>query len=75
MGRPAADAAGNEKTEQALGKRKKIPCITVSYPATMRWDYLPKGHARTYDPAFKPAENPRRVEKAGGSVEKLHLEK
>lgn len=64
-----------EKTEQALGMRKEIPRITVSYPATMRWDYLPKGHARTYDPAFKPAENPRRVEKTGRSVEKLHLEK
>jgi len=71
----AAHRLIREKTEQALRKRKEIPCIPVSYPAKMRWDYLPKGHARTYDPAFEPVENPRRVEKAGGSVEKLHLEK
>ena len=64
-----------EKTEQALRKRKEIPCIAVSYPAKMRWDYLPKGHVRTYDPAFKPVANPRRVEKTGWSVEKMHLER
>lgn len=71
----AAHRLIREKTVQALRKRKEIPCITVSYPAKMRWDYLPKGHVRTYDPTFKPVANPRRVEKTGGSVEKMLLGK
>ncbi|OGV58564.1 MAG: hypothetical protein A2283_00510 [Lentisphaerae bacterium RIFOXYA12_FULL_48_11] len=60
-----------QKTEQALSRRKEIKLIEVKYPATLRWDYLPKGSLRTHNPAFKPVDNPRRVEKTGDSVEKL----
>jgi RecA-family ATPase len=42
-------------------------------PATIRWDYLPKGSPRTHNPAFKPFDDPRRVEKNGDSVEVLLL--
>lgn len=63
------------KTEEALAKRNEIRPIEVKYPATMRWDYLPKGSLRTHNPAFKPVENPRRVEKSGDSVEKLLIGK
>jgi len=62
-----------QKTIEALGKRKDIRPITIDYPATIRWDYLPKGSLRTHHPAFKPVDNPRRVEKTGPSVEKLLL--
>jgi len=60
-----------QKTQEALARRKEIKLIEVKYPATMRWDYLPKGSLRTHNPAFKPVDNPRRVEKTGDSVEKL----
>jgi D-amino peptidase len=60
-----------QKTAEALAKRKDIRLVEIAYPATLRWDYLPKGSLRTHDPAFKPADNPRRVEKTGDSVEKL----
>lgn len=63
------------KTEEALARRKDVRRIAVSYPATIRWDYLPAGSLRTHNPAFKPVENPRRVEKTGDSVEKLLLGK
>ena len=64
------------KTEEAIRRRKEIPLIKVQYPATLRWDYLPKGSLRTYDPAFiKPVAEPRRVEKTGDSVERLFFEK
>jgi D-amino peptidase len=62
-------------TEAALKRRAEIPCLKVTYPATLRWDYLPKGSLRTHHPDFKPAPNPRRVEKTGDSVEKLLLDK
>lgn len=60
-----------QRTAEALAKRKEIKLVEIKYPATLRWDYLPKGSLRTHDPAFKPVENPRRVDKSGDSVEKL----
>lgn len=62
-----------QKTREALARRKSMRLLPVSYPATLRWDYLPKGSLRTYDPAFKPAAEPRRVERTGASVEQLLL--
>jgi D-amino peptidase len=62
-----------QKTKEALSKRKEIRPIKIKYPATIRWDYLPKGSPRTHNPAFKPVENPRRVERTGDSVEALLL--
>jgi D-amino peptidase len=64
-----------EKAEEAVNKRKAIRLVEVSYPATLRWDYLPKDSLRTYDPAFKPVANPRRVERTGDSVERLFFSK
>jgi hypothetical protein len=60
-----------EATKEALAKRKEIRPIKIDYPATIRWDYLPKGSPRTHNPAFKPIDDPRRVEKTGDSVEAL----
>jgi D-amino peptidase len=62
-----------QKTEEALAKRNEIRPIKITYPATIRWDYLPKGSLRTHNPLFKPVDNPRRVEKTGDSVEALLL--
>jgi D-amino peptidase len=59
------------KTKEALTKRNEIQPITIDHPATIRWDYLPKGSLRTHNPKFKPVDNPRRVEKTGDSVEAL----
>ena len=64
-----------EKTKEALAKRKAIQPLKVEYPATIRWDYLPKGSLRTHNPSFVPVDNPRRVEKTGESVEALLLKK
>ena len=64
-----------QKTQEALAKRKEIKPIKIEYPATIRWDYLPKGSLRTHNPAFKPFDNPRRVEKTGDSVEALLIGK
>jgi D-amino peptidase len=64
-----------QKTKEALAKRNEIRPITIDYPATIRWDYLPKGSPRTHNPAFKPIDNPRRVEKTGDSVEALLIGK
>ena len=64
-----------EKTVEALRRRKEIPLVSVPHPVTLRWDYLPKGALRTYDPAFKPAPDPRRVVVAGDSVERLFFSK
>lgn len=64
-----------QKTEEALAKRNEIRPIMIAYPATIRWDYLPKGSLRTHNPLFKPVDNPRRVEKTGDSVEALLLRK
>ena len=63
-----------QKTKEALAKRKEIQPIKIEYPATIRWDYLPKGSLRTHNPAFKPFDNPRRVEKTGDSVEALLID-
>lgn len=60
-----------EKTAEAVRRRQAIAPVTVTYPATLRRDYLPKGSLRTYDPAFTPVAEPRRVEKTGDSVERL----
>ena len=60
-----------EATAAALAARKGMPLLKIEYPATMRWDYLPKGSLRTHNPEFKPVSDPRRVEKSGDSVEKL----
>jgi D-amino peptidase len=59
------------KTKEAVAKRNEIRPIEIEYPATLRWDYLPKGSLRTHNPEFKPVEDPRRVEKTGDSVEAL----
>lgn len=64
-----------QKTKEALAKRKEIQPIKIDYPATIRWDYLPKGSLRTHNPEFQPVENPRRVEKTGDSVEALLIGK
>lgn len=64
-----------EKTQVALARRKEANLLAIKYPATIRWDYLPKAHLATHNPAFKPADNPRRVEKTGDSVETLLREK
>lgn len=63
------------RSKEALAKRQEIRPIKIAYPATIRWDYLPKGSLRTHNPAFKPFDNPRRVEKTGDSVEALLLGK
>jgi D-amino peptidase len=60
-----------QKTKEAVAKRDEIRPIKIDYPATIRWDYLPKGSLRTHNPSFKPFDNPRRVEKTGDSVEAL----
>jgi D-amino peptidase len=64
-----------QRTKEALAKRNQIRPIKIAYPATLRWDYLPKGSLRTHNPAFKPVDNPRRVEKTGDSVEVLLIGK
>ena len=64
-----------QKTKEALAKRKEIRPIKIEYPATMRWDYMPKGSLRTHNPAFKPFDDPRRVEKTGDSVEAMLIGK
>lgn len=62
-------------TEAALRRRATIPCLKITYPATLRWDFLPAGSLRTHNPDFHPVSNPRRVEKTGSSVEQLLLGK
>jgi len=69
----AARALIAKKSEEAVRRRHEMACLAVTYPATLRWDYLPKDSLRTHNPAFKPVANPRRVEKTGASVEKLLL--
>jgi D-amino peptidase len=64
-----------EKTKAALAKRNEIKLLETKYPATMRWDYLPKGSLRTHNPDFEPVDDPRRVEQTGDSVEMLLLKK
>jgi D-amino peptidase len=64
-----------QKTKEALARRQEIRPLAITYPATIRWDYLPKGSLRTHDPTFQPVDNPRRVEKTGDSVEVLLIGK
>ena len=64
-----------QKTKEAVAKRNEIGPIKIDYPATIRWDYLPKGSLRTHNPKFEPVDDPRRVEKNGDSVEALLLGK
>jgi D-amino peptidase len=64
-----------QKTKEALAKRNEIRAAKIDRPATIRWDYLPKGSLRTHNPSFKPVDDPRRVEKTGDSVEALLLGK
>jgi D-amino peptidase len=64
-----------EKTKAALAKRNEIKLLETKLPATMRWDYLPKGSLRTHNPDFEPVDDPRRVERTGDSVEMLLLKK
>lgn len=64
-----------EKAEEAVRKRQAIRPAAVAHPVTLRRDYLPKESLRTYDPAFKPVENPRRAEKTGASAEQVFLGK
>jgi D-amino peptidase len=64
-----------QKTKEALAKRNEICPIQIGYPATIRWDYLPKGSLRTHNPMFKPVDDPRRVEKTGESMEALLIGK
>ena len=63
-----------EKTQEAVGRRQAIHPIQVSYPVTLRRDYLPHDSLRTYDPAFKPVAASRRVEKTATSVEHLFFD-
>ena len=64
-----------QKTKESLAERKEIRPIKIDYPATIRWDYLPKGSLRTHNPEFRPIDDPRRVEKTGDSVEALLIGK
>jgi D-amino peptidase len=60
-----------KKTKEALAKRNSIALIKVSYPATMKWDYIPEGSPRVYADDFKPFTNPKSKELTSDSVEKL----
>ena len=64
-----------QKTKEALAKRNEIRSLKIDYPATIRWDYLPKGSLRTHHAEFKPVDNPRRVEQTGDSVAALLIGK
>jgi D-amino peptidase len=82
-GRQSADLVPVETARRAIrraaadavGRRKDIPRIRVDYPATLSWDYLPKGSLRTHHPEFRPVDNPRRAERTGDSVERLLVDK
>ena len=63
-----------KKTVQALKKRNSIKPVKADYPATIRWEYLPNGHPRVYDPKFIPVADPRYEEKSSeNSIEKILL--
>jgi len=70
---------GDGLGEPAVVDSQPIPrtslVFEIDYPATIRWDYLPKGSLRTHHPDFKPVDDPRRVEKTGDSVEALLIGK
>ena len=64
-----------KKTVQALKKRSSIKPVQANYPATIRWEYIPDGHPRVYDPKFTPVANPRYLEKSSANnIERLFLE-
>ena len=61
-----------KKTVQALKKRNSIKPVKADYPATIRWEYIPDGHPRVYDPKFIPVIDPRSVEKRSeNSIEQI----
>ncbi len=61
-----------KKTMLALKKCHAIKPVKANYPATIRWEYLPNGHPRVYDPKFVPVANPRAEEKSStDSIERL----
>jgi len=63
-----------KKTVEALKKRHSIKPVIANYPATIRWDYIPSGHPRVYDPKFTPVANPRSEEKSSAnSIEQILL--
>jgi D-amino peptidase len=65
-----------KKTIQALKERHSIKPVQVNYPATIRWEYLPSGHPRVYDPKFIPVIDPRSEESSSeNSIEKILLGK
>lgn len=74
---PLGEARGllRAKAREAVAKRASIPRVATRREATLRWDYLPKGSLRTYDPAFRPVAEPRRVILTGAPVERLFFEK
>lgn len=61
--------------EDAVRRRKEIRPVVPSGPQTVEWEYLPKGSLRTHNVQFVPVTDPRRVEKAGPSVERLLIGK
>ena len=63
-----------KKTVQALKKRNSIKPVRANYPATIRWEYIPAGHPRVYDPKFIPVVDPKFLEKSSeNSIEKILL--
>ncbi len=65
-----------KKTTEALSKRNSIKLTTTNYPATMRWEYIPKDYPRVYSDEFKPVANPKTKEKTSeNSVEQLLISK
>jgi len=63
-----------KKTVQALKKRNSIKPVKTNYPATIRWEYIPNGHPRVYDPKFIPVIDPRFEERSSeNSIEQILL--
>jgi len=63
-----------KKTVQALKKRNSIKPVQVKYPATIRWEYIPNGHPRVYDPSFVPVIDPQSEERSSeNSIERILL--
>lgn len=66
-----ARALIRKATEEVLRRRADLRPAAVSHPATMEWEYLPKGSLRTHNPDFKPIADPRCVKKTSDTVEFL----
>jgi D-amino peptidase len=63
-----------KRTAQALKNRNSIKPVKANYPATLRWEYIPNGHPRVYDPKFIPVMDPRSKERSSeNSVEQILL--